>query len=138
MAVDYTTAAGQVRLLIADTGATPILSDDQVAGYLARWGLTPTDPATARAGIGRAAADALDAIADSETLVSKVIKTQDLTTNGAQVADALRKHADTLRKRADQDDDLDDVNDNTFFGVAEFQPYPPTGAEAAEAPAWGW
>ncbi|MFC8732176.1 hypothetical protein ACFT5B_06940 [Luteimicrobium sp. NPDC057192] len=133
MAVDYTTAAGQVRLLIADVGVTQILDDAQITGYLAAYGLTPTSPASERAGIRRAAADALDAIATSEALVSKVIKTQDLSTNGAQVADALRNHAATLRDQAATDDD-----DASWFGVAEFQPYPATGAEAAEAPVWGW
>jgi hypothetical protein len=137
MTIDYTTAAGQVRLLISDTGATPILADDQVAGFLARWALTPTDPATKRAGIGRAAADALDAIATSEALISKVIKTQDLATNGAQTAAALRAQAATLRARADADDELDDVNDGSFVDVTEFTPYPRrTTAEATEAGWW--
>lgn len=131
MVVDYTAAAGQVRLLLADVGASTILDDDQVAGYLARWGLTPTDLPTLRAGISRAAADALDAIATSEALVSKVIRTQDLQTNGATVADALRKHAATLRDQAATDDD-----DASWFGVAEFQPYPAGSSEAVEPGRW--
>lgn len=136
MAVDYTRADGQVRLLISDVGAIPVLSDDQIKGYLARWGLAPTDAPTERVGIARAAADALDAIATSEALISKVIRTQDLQTNGAETAAALRAHAKSLRDRADQDE-FDD--DGTFFGVSEFRPYPSSSTgEATEALSPGW
>jgi len=131
--INYNTAAGQVRLLIADTDTPQILTDDQITGYLSGWGVADTDPVVEhRSGIRRAAADALDAIATSEALISKVIRTQDLSTNGPQTADALRKHAQVLRDQADEWDD-----DGSFFGVAEFTPYPP-GSEAAERPVPGW
>lgn len=96
MPLDYTSPVGQVRLLIADVGdgAAQTLADDQVQGYLTLNGDN----------VRRAAADALDAIASSEALVSKVIRSQDLTTDGAKVADALRAHADRLRAQADADD----------------------------------
>lgn len=98
MAIDYATPTGQVRLLISDVDeAKPILDDTQINGYLTLNG----------ANVRRAAADALDAIADSETLVSKVIRTQDLNTDGSKVADSLRKHADRLRQQADSDDDTE-------------------------------
>ncbi|HET7398990.1 MAG TPA: hypothetical protein VFJ94_10755 [Intrasporangium sp.] len=88
----------QVRLLISDVStdaAKQILTDAQVGGYLA-----------INAGNVRlAAADALDAIASSEALVSKVIRTQDLATDGAKVADALRRHATSLRALAGADDE---------------------------------
>lgn len=45
-----------------------------------------------------AAATALDVIASSEALVQKRIKLLDLETDGPAVADALRKHAEALRK----------------------------------------
>jgi hypothetical protein len=107
MAIDYTVPLGQVRLLIADTDpASMILEDPQVEGFLA-----------INAGsVRRAAADALDAIADSEVLVSKVIKTQDLSTDGAKTADALRVHADRLRDQAEDDD--------FCFEIVNFDPYP--------------
>ena len=54
--------------------------------------------------VRRASADVLDAIATSETLVSKVIRTQDLQTDGAKVADSLRKRAAQLRAQADHED----------------------------------
>jgi hypothetical protein len=133
MAIDYTRADGQVRLLIADVGAVPVLSDQEIIGYLARWGLLPTDAPTQRSGIARAAADALDAIATSEALISKVIRTQDLQTNGAETAAALRAHAKNLRDRAAADELAED---GTFFDAVEFAPYPPSSGEAAESPVW--
>lgn len=122
--MDYTTAAGQVRLLIADTAADPLLDYDQVAGFLARWGVNPTDGITQRAAITRAAADALDTIATSEALISKVIRTQDLQTNGAQLAQALHAQATSLRTQA-RELDADEPVDGDGFGVLEFSPYPP-------------
>src|SRR5690606_12544327 len=87
-------AVGQVRLLMADVGDDQYLDDTQVAGYLE----------LNTGNVRRAAADALDAIATSETLVGKVIRTQDLQTDGTKVADSLRKHADRLRAQANTDD----------------------------------
>ncbi|MEV7962407.1 hypothetical protein [Oerskovia paurometabola] len=131
MAIDFTTALGQVRLLISDVSTDPakvILSDGMIAGYLHRWGIT--DGGTKdylRGPVGRAAADALDAIATSEALVSKVIRTGDgVSTDGAKVADALRKQAVALRAQADKDD-IDEGPDEAGFDVIEFQPYPRAG-----------
>lgn len=97
MAIDYNTSVGQVRLLISDVASSPadwLLTDEQVNAYL-----------TINGGVIKlAAADALDAIASSETLVSKAIRTQDLATNGPAVAQALRAHAATLRDHAAQAD----------------------------------
>lgn len=104
---DYSSLIRQVRLLMADVGSVQYLDDDQVNGYLALNGDN----------VRRAAADALDAVATSEALVSKVIKTQDLATDGVKVADSLRAHADRLRGLADADDDRD------VFDVV----YPPSG-----------
>jgi hypothetical protein len=97
MAIDYTTPEGQVRLLIADVNdASLILDTAQVTGYLALNG----------GDVRLAAADALDAIASSEALVSKAIKTQNLTTDGSKTAAALREHATRLRQQAaDASDD---------------------------------
>lgn len=95
MAVDYTDPVQQVRLLTGDTSTTdPDFTDEQVRGFL-----TITNQS-----VFRAAADALDATASSEALISKKITTQDRSTDGAAVADALRKHAAALRKRADDED----------------------------------
>ncbi|WP_163540833.1 hypothetical protein [Occultella kanbiaonis] len=123
MVINYTTPVGQVRLLIADVNEDSlILADEQVTAYLT----------IAGEHVKRAAATALDAIATSEVLVSKVIRSQDLQTDGAKVADALRKHAAQLRQEADDEDGEDAVG---MFEVAEFHPWPRGGPEAAEA---GW
>ena len=117
-------AVTQARLLMSDVGSTKILSDEQVQGYL------DLNDGNVR----RAAADALDAVATSEVLVSKVIRTQDLDTDGAKVADALRKHADRLRQLAAAQDAIDDSWDG--FDVVDTIPGRPR-PEASEYPVWG-
>jgi hypothetical protein len=115
--MDYSTPAGQVRLLIADVSDDPgeqYLSSEQIAGYL-----------TLNAGsVRRAAADALDAIASSEALVSKVIRSQDLQTDGAKLADALRAHADRLRVQAEDTDFAFDIVFPVETCVPELTEYP--------------
>lgn len=135
MAINFTQAAGQVRLLISDVDEdNQVLADPVIAGYLARYGTEPTGPVVPRGPISRASADALDAIATSEALVSKVIRTGDgVNTDGAKVADALRKHAASLRARA-AEEDVEDGLTGGYFGVAEFVPYrgrtEPEGSES--------
>lgn len=135
--VAYNTARGQLRLLIADLATDPakqLLSNDMVDGYLHRWGITDGETQTfLRGPVGRAAADALDAIATNEALIGKVMRTADgVSTDGAKLADALRKQAQSLRVQADKDD-LEEGDIDAAFGVVEFAPYPPRGPELA-----GW
>lgn len=96
MAIDFTTPAGQVRLLLNDVreGADQILSDEEVAGFLALEGDS----------VKLAAAQALDVIASDEALTSKVIRTQDMSTDGSKTAAALREHAARLRAQAEDAD----------------------------------
>lgn len=97
MAIDFTTPAGQVRLLLNDVreGADQVLSDEEVAGFLALEGDS----------VKLAAAQALDVIASDEALTSKVIRTQDLSTDGSKTAAALREHAARLRAQAEDADE---------------------------------
>lgn len=105
-------AQDDVRLLIADTSAANrMFSLRQIAQFLRLNGDNTR----------RAAAQALDVMASNEAMVSKVIKTQDLSTDGAKVADALRKQAAELRRQAD---DGEDGSDDSGFEIAEFDPYP--------------
>lgn len=97
-----------VRLLIADLGPSPTFGDAQIQTFLDLEG----------GHVKRAAAQALDTLASNEALVSKVIKDRNLSTDGAKVADALRKHAQQLRDQADVDDD------EFAFEIVEFDPYP--------------
>jgi len=126
--MDYTTPTGQIRLLISDLSEPPIFDDMILEGYLAMHDYVVGDPdSIERPGIWRAAADALDAIATSEVLTSKVIRTQDLSTDGAKVADALRKQSTALRAKADQAD----AEADSFFEIIPFcSPGGPEGAEA--------
>lgn len=94
--VDPTTDIGMVRLLATDLDeVSPLFSDAQVQALI-----------TLEHGrIRRAAAQALDTIASSEALISKVIRTLDLQTDGAKVAAELRARARGLREQDDEDDD---------------------------------
>jgi hypothetical protein len=130
MAIDYSTARGQVRLLTSDIDESFLVwDDDALNGHLRLWGITPTATDASRATLKRVAADVLDATATSEALIAKVIRTQDLSTDGSKTATALRDHAERLRAQADADDD---AAGGGFFDVVEFTPYPVT-AEATEA-----
>lgn len=100
----------QVRLLTADTDPdNPLFTDEQLEAFLV----------LEDANVKRAAADALDATAVSEALVSKVIKTQDLSTDGAKVAAALHAQADGLRVQAARDADA-----GFAFDIVDYNPHP--------------
>lgn len=101
---DLATPVGQVRLLLNDVEEPFVFTDAEVTAFLALEGES----------VKRAAAQAIDANASSEVLAAKVLRTQDVTTDGAKVADALRKHAAELRRQADAADELDD---DGFFDV---------------------
>ncbi|HEY1118754.1 MAG TPA: hypothetical protein VGE43_13660 [Acidimicrobiales bacterium] len=108
---DVTHPIGRVRLLLNDVAAPWVFTDAEVAAFLemAR-GSHPK----------RAAALAIDANATNEALASKVLKTPNVETDGAKVADALRKHAAVLRDDADRDDEESD--DGAYFDVVAMNP----------------
>lgn len=132
MSIDYGTARGLVRLLTADVDETNLtLTDAMVDGFLALNSVTdPTATDAPRGAVKRAAADALQAVATSEVLLSKVIRTGDgLATDGAKVAAELRAQAQALRVQAAADDDEDAMTaalDGDGFGVLDFTPWPST------------
>ena len=127
--VDYTTTTGQVRALINDVDQWPYdgpytasryrLSDGQVNAFLAI------------AGEGRihaAGALALRALAANEALVNKVIKTEDLSTDGAALATSLRllaKELDSTQKDIDTEDSYDSA-----FQIVDYEGYPYRNWEA--------
>jgi Arc/MetJ family transcription regulator len=88
-----------------------LFSDDTLDGYLVR----------ARGSILRAAGFANLAIASSEAMISKVIRTQDLTTNGAAVADALRAVAKELFALADAEEAAAARADEDFFYIIDYK-----------------
>jgi ssDNA-binding replication factor A large subunit len=98
-----------VRFLVNDVRLEDVtgnaFSDEEIEGYLAIEG----------GNVKRAAAQAIDTIADNEVLASKVLKDHQLATDGAKAADALRKRAAALRAQADRDDELSE--DGAFFEI---------------------
>lgn len=87
-----TTSIRRVRLLIADTDpANRLFRIDQIQDFIDIEG----------SNVKLAAATALETIARSEVLISKVITTQDLSTDGAKVAAELRASAAELRRQVD-------------------------------------
>jgi hypothetical protein len=101
----------QVRLLISDTDrANRYFATVEINDFLALNGNS----------VRRAAAQALDAIAGNEVLVSKKIRTQDLSTDGPAVAKELRAQAAELRRQADAGEGDDE---QSGFEIAEFTPY---------------
>jgi hypothetical protein len=102
---DYATAIGQVRLLIPDVEqitnlADPeadseyIFNDSQIQAFLSLYA----------SNIKRAAAQAKLVLATSETLISKVIRTDDLQTDGAKLGQELRAQAKELREQANEEE----------------------------------
>jgi hypothetical protein len=91
------TDAGAVRLLLNDVGAPWVFSDAEIDAFLTLEG----------GSIKRAAAQAIDTNADNEALASKVLRTQDVQTDGAKLAAALHARADSLRAQATDDEEAD-------------------------------
>lgn len=116
----------QVRVLIADVGSDPLLDDLTIDAYL-ELNLVAGVP-----NVRLAAADALEAIAVSEVLVSKKIRTNDLATDGPAVSAELRALARALRDRHNADmaadaelDGFDVVDTMPGCGAhPELTPYP--------------
>lgn len=77
----------QVRLLINDVAAPWVFADEEIDDFLALEGDA----------VKLAAAQAIDSQATNEALALKVLKDHQISTDGAKLADAMRKHAANLR-----------------------------------------
>lgn len=97
-----------IRLNITDTGATDqqLFTDDQLQAWLTQYD----------GSINRATYRALATIATSTVLVSKKIRTQDLTTDGPAEAAALLALAKTYKDEAD----ATDAAEGSFFEIVPF------------------
>lgn len=107
---DPTTPAGRVRMLISDIDeANPVFADPEIDAFLFM----------EVGNVRMAAAQALDTIASNEVMVSKVIRTLDLQTDGSKVSADLRARAATLREQATNFD-----NDGNLVGmsIVDFTP----------------
>lgn len=120
---DFDSPVGLVRSLISDVNQFDYdmngvrryrMSDLELAGFVAV------------AGEGRvyaASAHALRSLAANEILVGKVIKTEDLQTDGAKVGDALRLLAREMDGRQKAEDDDLAFTENAFEIVNTGYPY---------------
>lgn len=93
--LDETTDIGAVRMIIQDVDVEQAMFSD--AGIRKLLGMNDDD-------VRLAAAAALDIMASSQAMILKVIRTLDLSTDGASVARALREHAAQLRRDAEMAD----------------------------------
>lgn len=113
----------KVRALIPDLDATDyIFTNLQIDLYLEIYA----------GNVRRAAAAAINAIAVDEALLLKVVRTDDLSVNGAQVAEVLRKRAQDLNTEADA---LDTAAADIFMLAGG---YPREPYIVPEATAWPW
>ena len=124
---DFTSARGRVRAQIPDVEQVDfsgegvpeyIFSDAHIDAFLAN-----SRGRGELARIKRAAAKGMRAIAVSEALIQKVIRTEDLQTDGAKTANALLAAARDLEEEADRDDE--DEDEQYAFAIVDFQPLPP-------------
>ena len=95
-----------IRLNITDTKVPQLFTDDQLQAWLTQYD----------GSINRATYRALVTIATSTVLVSKKIRTQDLTTDGPAESAALLALAKTYKDEAD----ADDAAAGSFFEVVPF------------------
>jgi len=98
------TPVGQTRLLLNDVATPWVFTDAEITAFLEMEGGV----------VKLAAAQAIDTNADNEALASKVLRTQDLQTDGAKLADALHKRAENLRNQH-----FNDLEGDGYFGVVE-------------------
>lgn len=116
------------RVLIPDTEAVfdgnTLFTDSDIGDYIT----------AGRGSVLRGAGFAMIAIGNSEALISKVISTQDLKTDGAKVSDSFRKAGEAMLKRADEEDILD----NGFYSnIVDFA-YNPWAPELTEISNNSW
>jgi hypothetical protein len=115
---DYSSVVGQIRLLIPDveqlgdpanssTTAEYIFDDAQIQAFASLYSNN----------VKRAAAQAKLVLATSEALINKVIRTDDLQTDGAKLGAELRAQAVELNRQADQDDFADSYD---AFEIIDF------------------
>ena len=118
-----------LRVLIPDAeplfGAAEdeyLFTDDELETFLT----------VGRGSVLRAAGYAKITIGDSEALISKVIRTQDLQTNGALVAESFRKSGQLYMERAD----AEDIANGEFY--IDIVDYSPNGIAVPELTEWNW
>lgn len=108
MAIDYTKPENQVRLLLSDVDeGNEVFTDEEITAFLV----------IENGSVKRAAAQAIDTQATNEALAVKVLKDHQVETDGAKLADSMRKHADSLRAQAKWDEENGDAG--FYFDVVD-------------------
>lgn len=122
---DFGSVIGQIRALIPDVEQVDY-SDLNTPEYMFSdahlRGLYTIAVGDGVAKIYRAGASALRALAVSEGLIQKVIRTEDLQTDGAKLAGALLAGAKQLEDQATSADDEGEI-----MTIVDFQPLPQDG-----------
>lgn len=120
---DYATPLGQLRALVSQTEQYKDPADPAaVADYLMSDGLLQSYLVMNGDKLYGAASDALLALAANEALVSKKIRTEDLSTDGSVIANSLRQIAQEYRNRQ-KEEDLEDAALEAFE-VVDYTAYP--------------
>lgn len=122
---DFGSVIGQIRALVPDVEQVDF-SDTGTSEYMFSdahlRGLYTIAHGDGSSRVYRAAASALRALAVSEGLIQKVIRTEDLQTDGAKLASALLAGAKQLDDRADSVEEEAET-----MVVVDFQPLPQDG-----------
>jgi hypothetical protein len=119
----YDTPLGQLRALVSQTEQyVDPAEPDAEADYLMSDGLLQSYLVINHDKLYGAAADALLALAANEALVSKKIRTEDLSTDGSVIANSLRQIAGEYRTRQKEDDAEDAALE--AFELVDFTGYP--------------
>lgn len=125
--VDYTSAVGRVRKYIPDVRQLDgeyIFTDEEIQSFIDdNIAESLEEPFSYE--IRRAAAWAMIAIANDETLILKKIKTEDLETDGPAVGKQLLAAAQELLKRAEIDEVTASRREDFLIVTNPYAPSPP-------------
>jgi len=120
-------ALSLVRLLLNDVDSgTAVFTDAEITAFLALEG----------GAVKLAAAQAIDTNATDQALALKVLTDGQVTTDGAKLADAMRKHAAALRAQHQGTVDQAAADDGDFFFMVPTVGPPLRGPEGVRRP-WG-
>lgn len=116
--------------IYGDDGEDYLFDDDAIKDFYSDASEMHPQSAVAT-NIIRAAAYAKLAVGASEGIISKVIRTQDLSTNGAALMDSFTNQGKEMLARADKID-LDTTS--TYFEIVDYNQYDPR----PELTEWNW
>ena len=120
---DYATPLGQLRALVSQTVQYKDPADPAAAAdYLMSDGLLQSYLVVNGNKLYGAASDALLALATNEALISKKIRTEDLSTDGSVIANSLRQIAQEYRTRQKEEDAEDSALE--AFEIVDYTSYP--------------